>query len=92
MSTHRTGRDPRELASRTVKPRLTAYRKLSKHGNSWMLAPPRPFLQALGLLGGEMVELVLDDYSGRIYIKPVKRRTLTIDEAPPVALPVGEVL
>jgi hypothetical protein len=44
VSTHRTGRDPRELASRTVKPRLSAYRKLSKHGNSLMIAPPREFL------------------------------------------------
>jgi antitoxin component of MazEF toxin-antitoxin module len=75
-----------------VKPRLSAYRKLSKHGNSLMIAPPREFLRALGLLKGDLVELVLDDYSGRFYCKPVKRRTLKLDEAPPIALPVTEVL
>lgn len=92
MSTHRTGRDPRELASRTVTPRLTAYRKLSKHGNSWMIAPPRAFLKSLGLLGGEMVELVLDDYSGRFYVRPVKARRARGPRVATQQLPVSEVL
>jgi hypothetical protein len=36
-----------------------------------MVAPPRAFLQALGLVGGDMLELVLDEYSRRFYVRPL---------------------
>lgn len=83
MSTHRAGRDPRELASRLVKPRLTAFRKVMLQGNSLCIAPGRTFLHALGLVRGDYVELVLDPYSRRFYVKAAHQRRR--EPAPPPA-------
>lgn len=75
-----------------MKPRLTAIRKLSKHGNSWMVAPPRAFLHALDLVGGEYLELVLDEYSRRFYVRPLKPSTRSRARRLHEQLPLEEVL
>jgi antitoxin component of MazEF toxin-antitoxin module len=62
------------MALQPKKPRLTAYRKITKDGNSLHVAPPVPFLHALGLLRGDLVELVLDETRRRFYVRPVKWR------------------
>ncbi len=76
MSTDDPGRDQRDLAPHFKRPRLTAYRKITKDGNSLHVAPPRPFLEALGVLRGDLVELVLDEAAHRFYVKAVKRRVV----------------
>lgn len=43
------------LASRGRNPRLTAYRKLMRQGNSLVIAPPPAFLKTLNVLKGEYV-------------------------------------
>jgi ParB/RepB/Spo0J family partition protein len=77
VSTHRTWSRPPgvgfahcEAASRTCVPETLEARQLARDRAC------RAFLHALGLLKGDYVELVLDEYAGRFYCKPVKRRTL----------------
>jgi len=90
VSTNRTSSGRRELASRPRRPRLTAYRKVTKAGNSLYIAPPRPFLHALGVVKGDMVELVLDEFTARFYVNAVKRRAPLRPPVPPDRLPLED--
>ena len=57
-----------------------------------MVAPPRAFLHALGLVGGEYLELVLDEYSRRFYVRPVTHGNRGRSRRVVEQLPLGEVL
>lgn len=88
MSTHRTGRDPRELALRTLKPRRTAFRLVHRQGNSLVISLPLEFLKALGLAKGDYVEMVLNEYSNRLYVKRAHQSTRRRVPEPAVQLPL----
>ena len=75
MSTDSTSPRGRGLASCARNPRLTAYRKLMKQGNSLVIAPPPSFLKALGLLRGNWVLIEHAPGANYFYVKSGERQT-----------------
>lgn len=91
MSTDSTGRGVRGLASRLVKARRTAFRVVMRQGNSLVISLPLEFLKALGLAKGDYVEMVLDEYSSRFYVKRAHQNTRARDPKPAAQLPLEDV-
>lgn len=92
MSPDRTDAGIRGLALRPVKARRTAIRAVMRSGHSLVIGLPLEFLKALGLAKGDYVEMVLDEYSSRFYVKRAHTSTRRRDPKPVEQLPLGEVL
>lgn len=64
-------------------PRPSARRRLSKHGNSWMVAIPKALLLELRLTPGDVLEVIYYHEHDGFFVRPIWRRA---DQAAPPAL------
>lgn len=74
------------MASRGRNPRLTAYRKLMRQGNSLVIAPPPAFLKTLNVLKGEYVCFEYEPGANYFIVRAADPRTTR--RAPAEQLPL----
>lgn len=91
MSEYGTDTGVRGLALRRVKARRTAMRVVMRSGHSLVIGLPLEFLKHLGLAKGDYVEMVLDEYSNRFYVKRAHTSTRTREPKPVEQLPLEDV-
>jgi antitoxin component of MazEF toxin-antitoxin module len=56
--------------------RRIATRTLSRQGNSICVPVPRPFMHAMNVVAGDMVEMIFDFEFDGFFVRPVRRNTV----------------
>ena len=74
-----------------MKARRTAFRVVMRQGNSLVISLPLEFLKHLGLAKGDYVEMVLDEYSNRFYVRRAYTSTRKREPKPVEQLPLEDV-
>ena len=83
MSTDRHTRGRGLLRGTVTESNRTATRKLMKQGNAICVAVPVPFLHAMGIFGGEYVELIFDAEWDGFFVRALRSRPWRPETPPP---------